>query len=623
MTVAARIIEKAQQLHQAGRWQEAERLYLQALDRSPGESNGLHLLGLLHAETGREETAAQLLSAAIGIEGPSPHLCRNLGIILERQGKPEAAVACYRQALSMQPGAPDVWSRLAELLCGLGRFGDAAQAWRRAVETSPEPVEAQIPWRLAWAKSLALAGDRESAKELLQRILRVEPSHVDARYDLGVILMQLDQAEAAITEFEQVVAAAPHHGEAHNNLGLLLHSMGDPARARQHYAAALSANPDSTPARYNLGTLLQEIGEIDLAAAEQRHVLELDPAHAGAWTNLSNCLLSLGDPEAARECAEQALRLAPGQPSARWNAGLADLTAGRLRDGWPGYEARFELPGGARRRPVRMPLWKGEPLAGKSILVYAEQGLGDTLHFCRYLAKLSGLGARVVFECPGRLAPLLETLDPRPELVEAPCKAGPRNRLSRPAAQPARTVRDELGLHTCRARLPDRHPGRPGPLAAAIEPSATAPSGWVRFAGKPQVQERPQPEHSLPGMDPLRSVPGLSLVHLQFGVEAPADLVDLDLGPAVGDFADTAGLIEELDLVITVDTSMVHLAGALGKQTWLLLPYAADWRWLRDRSDSPWYPSVRIFRQPRPDDWASVMHEVAAELRHTMDSCHP
>lgn len=623
MTVAARIIEKAQQLHQAGRWQEAEQLYLQALDQSPGESNGLHLLGLLHAETGREDTAAQLLSAAIGIEGPSPHLCRNLGIILERQGKPEAAVACYRQALSMQPGAPDVWSRLAELLCGLGRFGDAAQAWRRAVETSPEPVEAQIPWRLAWAKSLALAGDRESAKELLQRILRVEPSHVDARYDLGVILMQLDQAGAAVAEFEQVVAAAPHHGEAHNNLGLLLHSMGDPARARQHYAAALSANPDSTPARYNLGTLLQEIGEIDLAAAEQRHVLELDPAHAGAWTNLSNCLLSLGDPEAARECAEQALRLAPGQPSARWNAGLADLTAGRLRDGWPGYEARFELPGGARRRPFRMPLWKGEPLAGKSILVYAEQGLGDTLHFCRYLAKLSGLGARVVFECPGRLAPLLETLDPRPELVEAPAKPVPETDYHVP-------LLSLPGLfETSLASIP----AEPGYLTATPDARARwrqrlsplRPRHLVGFVsrGNPKYKNDRNRSIPFPEWTPLRSVPGLSLVHLQFGVEAPADLVDLDLGPAVGDFADTAGLIEELDLVITVDTSMVHLAGALGKQTWLLLPYAADWRWLRDRSDSPWYPSVRIFRQPRPGDWASVMHEVAAELRHTMDSCHP
>lgn len=575
---------------------------------------GLHLLGLLHAETGREDTAAQLLSAAIGIEGPSPHLCRNLGIILERQGKQEAAVACHRQAVTIQPGATDVWVRLAEVLGGIGRFGDATQAWRRAIETSCDPAEKQIPWRLAWAKALALAGDRESAREMLERILRMDPGHVSASYDLGVVLMQLDRVPEAVAEFAKVVTADPVHAEAHNNLGVLLHSLGDTDRARHHYMASLEARPDAITARYNLGTLLQETGEIELAINELRRVLDFNTRHEGAWTNLSNCLLSLGDPDAALECAGKALALAPGLRSATWNAGLAQLTIGRLREGWSGYEVRFELAGGTRRRPFPMPLWRGEPLAGKTILVYAEQGLGDTLHFCRYLAKLEERGARVFFECPEKLAPVLGTLRPKPELVVAPVNPIPFADYHVPLLSLPGLFETTLDSIPAYGRYLAADPEAQARWRHRVAP--LRPRRLVGFVSQGNPKYKNDRNRSIPFSEwaPLHSLPGIAMVHLQFGVAAPPELADLDLGPEVGDFADTAGLVEELDLVITVDTSMAHLAGALGKETWLLLPYAADWRWLRGRSDSPWYPSVRILRQPRPGDWQSVMSDVAAAI---------
>lgn len=619
MTAAARTIEKAQQLHQAGRWQEAERLYVQALEQSPGETTGLHLLGLLHAETGREDTAAQLLTAAIGIEGPSSHLCRNLGIILERQGKLEASIACYRQALTSQPEATDVWVRLAELLGAAGRFGEAAQAWRRAVETGRDPVESQIPWRLAWARALALAGDRESARELLERILRIDPAHIPARYDLGVVLMQLDRVPQAVGEFQRVVASDPCHGEAQNNLGVLLQSLGQADQARGHYAASLEACPDATAPRYNLGTLLQELGEFDLAIRELRHVLDLDAEHEGAWTNLSNCLLSLGDPGGALECAGRALAIAPGHRAASWNAGLAHLTTGQLLDGWSGYEARFDLPGGARRRPFPMPLWRGEPLAGRTILVYAEQGLGDTLHFCRYLPKLAERGAHVIFECPAKLLRVLETLQPGPELLVTPVDPIPFADYHVPL----------LSLPGLFETTITSIPAFPSYLAGSRDAQVQwrerlaplRPRKVIGFVSQGNPKYKNDRNRSIPfrAWEPLRSLPGVALVNLQFGVTAPPELADLDLGPELGDFADTAALVEELDLVITVDTSMVHLAGALGKETWLLLPYAADWRWLRGRSDSPWYPSVRIFRQSRAGDWQSVMGDVAGALANRQE----
>ena len=614
MTSSARTIEKAQQLHQAGRWREAEHLYLQALERTPGDSNGLHLLGLLHAETGRPDTAAQLLRAAIGLEGPAPYLCRNLGILLEQQGQPEAAVACYRQALAGEPGNAELWVRLAELLGGRGRFGEAAAGWQRAVESSREPFEQQIPWRLAWAQNLSLAGEQEPARELLERILRADPGQTAARYTLGVVFMHLDRITQAVEAFTEVIAADPAHGDAQNNLGVLLQSLGEPARARQHYTACLAVSPEAIGARYNLGTLLQEAGELDAAMAELRQVLARDETHAGAWTNLGSCLLGQGEIEAAVACAERALALDPEERSAVWNAGLAHLTAGRLSEGWRGYEARFHIPGAFPRRPFPMPLWRGEPLAGRTILVYAEQGLGDTLQFCRYLPLLAALGARVIFECPPKLTPLLETLDPRPELVPAPVDPAPAADFHLPLLSIPGLVGTTL----------ETIPASPRYLAA---PAASRerwrqrlaplrPRRLVGFVSQGNRQYKNDRNRSVAFAEwaPLGSLPGAALVHLQYGAAAPPGLAALDLGPEVGDFADTAGLVEELDLVITVDTSMVHLAGALGKPTWLLLPYAPDWRWLRDRRDSPWYPSVRIFRQPRPGDWAAVMAEVATAL---------
>lgn len=614
MQGAARKIERAQRLHQAGRWQEAEGLYLEALEQSPGEAEGLHLLGLLHAETGRPDTAVQLLRAAIGLEGPAPHLCRNLGILLERQNQPEAAVACYRQALAGQPEESGLWVRVAELLGGLGRFGEAAEAWHSAAKSRPDADRERVGWLVARAQNLALAGEHEQARVELASILQTHPQETAARYTLGVVFMHLDRIGPAVEAFAQVVAEDPAHADAQNNLGVLRQSLGETARARQHYAASLAVRPESIGARYNLGTLLQETGEIAAAMAELRQVLTRDPEHAGAWTNLGSCLLGQGDLEGAVRCAGRALTLDPTEPSAVWNAGLAHLTAGRLTEGWRGYEARFQIPGAFPRRPFAMPLWKGEPVVGRTILVYAEQGLGDTLQFCRYLPLLSAQGARVIFECPPKLQPLLETLDPRPELVPAPADPAPVADYHVPLLSVPGLVGTTIGTIPCAPRYlagPEAARERWRTRLAPLRPRRLV--GFVS-QGNPKYKNDRNRSTGFGAWEPVGLLPGVALVHLQYGVAAPPALVALDLGPEVGDFADTAGLVEELDLVITVDTSMVHLAGALGKPAWLLLPYAADWRWLQNRSDSPWYPSVRIFRQPRPGDWTAVMAEVATAL---------
>ncbi|MCX6604876.1 MAG: tetratricopeptide repeat protein [Acidobacteria bacterium] len=590
MTAAARKIEHARQLHNAGRWQEAERLYLQALDASPGETDGLHLLALLHADTGRPDTATQLLGAAIGIEGPKPHLCRNLGIILERQNKQEAAIACYRQAVLGEPNSADLWARMAELLSGLGRYGEAAQAWGRAIETTSAPIESQ-------------------------RILRIAPDHVASRFELGVVLMQLDRAQDAVSAFAAVVAAEPTHAQAHNNLAVLCHALSEHDRALVHYEQCLSLDPAYVEARYNFGTLLQERGDLEAATFEFQTVLAADPEHAAAWTNLGNCLLGCGEIAAALSCYGRTLALEPGETAAAWNAGIAHLTAGRFEQGWAGYERRFEVPGATPRRSYPMPLWHGEPLAGKTILVYAEQGLGDTLQFCRYLPLLADRRAKVYFDCPRSLAGLLGSLRTNPTLLMEPGSAAPTTDFYVPLLSVPAILKTDL----------DSIPASGGYLRAAPETRSAwgqrlEPLGRklrVGFVSQGNPRYKNDRNRSIPAelFAPLGQVPGVALINLQFGRPVPASLHALDLSAEIGDFASTAGLVEEMDLVISVDTSMAHLAGAVGKETWVLLAKAADWRWMRDRDDSPWYPKARLFRQTESHDWASVLQTVAEALR--------
>lgn len=614
MTNAARKIEQARHLHHKGRWAEAERLYLQALESSPGQTDGLHMLGLLHAQTGREDTAVQLLGAAVGIEGPKAHLCRSLGILLERQGRTDAAVACYRQSLAADGQATDVWVRMAELLTELGRFGEAAQSWRRALETDQRAVDSQIDWRFAWAKTLALSGDRMAAAEELSRILRIMPDHVGARFDLGVVQMQLDQVMEAVASFTQVVALAPAHVEAQNNLGVLLHALAEHERAQEHYEQCLVGQPDYMEARYNLGTLLQEMSEPEAAADEFRRVLEKTPEHAAAWTNLGNCLLGQGFPDRALQCYERTLALSPGEQAAIWNAGLAQLAAGRYAEGWQGYEARFDVPGATPRRPSRVPTWRGEPLTGKRIWVWAEQGLGDSLQFCRYLPLLFDQGATVVFEAPLTLHGLLSGLRGRVELV-APDP-------SRPIVADFQTPL--LSLPAVLGTTVETIPTPEGYLSAApglrefwrhrLESVRGAFRVGFVWQGNPRYKN--DRTRSLPanGLPPLRQVPGVALINLQFGKAAPPEVATLDLSAEIGDFASTAALVEELDLVVTVDTSMAHLAGALGKECWVLLGHSADWRWMQHRADSPWYSHHRLFRQRVAKDWSSVVTEVTTAL---------
>ncbi|MFN0100776.1 MAG: tetratricopeptide repeat protein [Bryobacteraceae bacterium] len=617
--------KRAKALHQAGHLQEAEAIYLRLLDQNPGDVEGLHLLALLHADTNRIDTSVQLLRAAIGIEGPRPWLCRNLGIVLERSGDRAAALACYRQALMEAPGDHELWAATATLLAADNRHGEAAGAWHKALESAPCTAEWDMRYRLPWANALALAGERGAAVAQYDRVLQRDPSNVEATFHRAVAYMQENEADTAVSGFRRTLELAPNHARAANNLGILYQLEKDYPRAIEQYRVAIREDRSFPAAIYNLGSAWNEFGRPRQAIAVFRKVLHLQPENTSAWTNLGNAWLACNQTQAALDCYRRTLAITPGDASAEWNTGIVALLTGDLQAGWKGYERRFDVKGSPVRRPFAAPQWRGEPLRGKTLLLHAEQGLGDTLQFIRYAPVFAAQGARVVVECQGALLPLLAGSNGVSEWFAAQRPAPGKNQSAPVDHLPFTDYQLPLLSAPALAETTlDSIPSSNGYLHAPVE-AAKRWEKWLRrpgrglrvgicWAGNPNHKN--DRNRSIPPelLSELEAAVGVEWINLQKGHRMASSLEMRNAARELGDFADTAGLIENLDLVISVDTSVAHLAGALGKPVWVLLPFAPDWRWLLDRSDSPWYAGARLFRQAETGKWRRVLERVAVEV---------
>ena len=396
--------------------------------------------------------------------------------------------------------------------------------------------------------------------------------------------------------------------------GAALHESGRYDDALALYDDALSRWPTLALLWNNRGNTFLELGFLDQAVKSYQHALELAPSLHDSRVALASCLQAQGDLQQAMvECA-RVLKAAPDHAEAHWNYALLMLLQGNYVNGFREYEWRWK-----KRRftsPLREfaePRWHGGDLGGKTILVYAEQGLGDTLQFCRYLPLLVQRGAKVVFECHQPLTRLMETLGSGISVVPFGGQLPPFD-----CHIPLLSIPYLLGstLETIPTTVPYLHvPEERRPFWQSVIPAARrARKIGICWAGKP----KPDPARSCPPelLQPLADLYGIAWVSLQVGQgDAKPGFPLIDLAMLLQDFSDTAALVEQLDLVITIDTSVAHLAGALGKQAWLLVPFAPDWRWGAERSDCPWYPTMRLFRQPAPADWESVVREVAAEVQ--------
>jgi len=539
----------------------------------------------------------------------------NLGNALMKMGRIEEAVASYGTALHIEPTYIKPHYNRANALIDLGRLDEAVAAYRITTLVSPDYSEAHSNR----GSALLALGRYEQALGAFNTALRISPDLAEAHYNRGRVLQELERPEEALAAYDTAIGLMPDHGPAHTNRGNILRDQGRFDDALMSFDIAARQGTGEAQAHCNRGNALQDLGRLDEALAAFDTSIRLRPLDAEAHSNRGTVLKDLGRLDDAVDAFVAAQRLDPDLAAARYNEAFPRLLAGDFALGWPQYEWRWRI-GSKRLRPrdFAQPQWSGQPVAGKTILLHAEQGLGDTIQFCRYAPLLAGLGARVLMEVPKAMINLLSGL------------AGVDRLIVAGAPLP------DFDLHCPMMSLPGAFgtglsdiPGEIPYLAA----DQTASRNWADRLAK---DHRPRiglvwagnPTHR---NDRNRSVPFAALgnllrldhVHwysLQVGArrddlaEAPIGAIE-DLAPLLDDFAATAAILSQLDLVITADTAVAHLAGALGRKTWVMLPFAPDWRWLMHRPDSPWYPTLRLVRQIERGDWTGVTSRIAEALR--------
>jgi Flp pilus assembly protein TadD len=413
----------------------------------------------------------------------------------------------------------------------------------------------------------------------------------------------------------QVLAQVPDQVDALHLLGVLAGQSGHPDQAIQLIGRAIQIRP-GFEAYSNLGVALREKGKLDAAIDAHRTALKLNPNYADAWRNLGVALNAKGLFDEAMAAFARALEIKPDFADVHFNIGVLMLLRGNFRAGWPEYEWRWKLQSQLTSQPVGAGQWDGSQLHGQNILIYAEQGIGDTLQFVRYVPLVVERGGRVSVECQRELVPLLEKRVGIERIIAAGAQ---RPRFERHCALLSLPLVFSTDLGSLPAQAPylKADPELVEKWKTKFGP-AHGPRVGLTWAGRPTHKNDRCRSIDLAQFAPLWRVKGVEFYSLQKGQSPgqapPAGTKWFDWTDDLHDFAQTAALVENLDLVVTVDTAVAHLAGAMGKPVWVLLPFVPDWRWLLDREDSPWYPAMRLFRQSAINDWASVIQRVAERL---------
>ncbi|MDR3402695.1 MAG: tetratricopeptide repeat protein [Chthoniobacter sp.] len=538
-------------------------------------------LALQHHQAGRLAEAEALYRQILAVQPNHAEAVHHLGVLAHQVGRHDLAVEWIRRALTLNPGNPAAQGNLGEALRGLGRFDEAVAAYRCALEMQPNVPE--------------------------------------VCNNLGNALKQQGRFEEAAVAYRQAIALRPLYANAHSNLGSVLTDQGRPEEAIAACGRALELKPDFAEARSNLGAALAEMGRFDDAIAAYRRALALRPNLAETHKNLGDALFETGRYEEALAAFHQAMTFKPGYPAAGFSQSLAWLLLGDFERGWLAYETRWETHR-LTKPNFHQPTWDGGPVDGRRVLVYAEQGLGDAIQFVRYAERIAERGGRVIVECQRPLMELFrsargvsevvatgEPLPPfdlhapmlsLPLVLETRWESIPRQ-VPYLSAEPGRRERWEQRLGNDRVRL------RVG----------------LAWSGSPQHRHARKRDLPVEKLEPLFHLEGIDYFSLQMGDAAAAiqrvsgTTTIIDHTAHLTDFADTAALMAELDLIISVDTAVAHLAGALGRPVWTLLPFVPDWRWGLEREDTPWYPTMRLFRQPALGDWDSVIQRTTIELK--------
>lgn len=532
-----------------------------------------------------------------------------LGLALLQQNVVAASIDAFERAIAQAPAVAAFHINFASALTAAGRLDDAVMALRQGLSLD----DAQPDGHFNLGNTLLATGRSDEAAQSFEKTLALAPDHAAAHNNLGHMLRQRGDLDAAIGRFLQATESDSRYAPAWSNLcGAMLES-GQTAAAIDAGRRATVADPSNAEGHYNLGNAYSAAPIAGEASACYRRALQIDGRYTDAWVNLGAALQHLGECEAAITALDQALVLAPGLPQAQWNKATALLLSGQLREGWALYEWRWRAVAGLTLPAVDRPRWDGASPEGQRLLVVAEQGLGDTVQFVRYAPMLRALGAHVTLECPASLKALLQGSNVADRLIAS---GDPRPDID--AWTPLMSLPGLFGTEM------DSIPGDCPYLSAAPADIPSAPDEralkvGIVWRGSLTNNRGRFRSCALSDLEPLSGVPGIRLFSLQTELAredaARLELLGIaDLGSGFDDFSGSAAAVQSMDLIVSVDTAMAHLAGALGKPVWTMLSAMPDWRWLLDRTDSPWYPTMRLFRQQRVSDWAQVVGEVSVAL---------
>ena len=599
-------------LHQRGQVAAAWGLYQQVIAAAPRHFNALHLAGIIAAQARQHDQAIDLIGRALTVEPGNAAAHYNLGNVLKDIDRHQDAIASYDRAIALDPANADPYNNRGSALLSLKRYDDAVAGFDQAIALKPDYAEAH------YNRGNALRGakDFEAALAGFDKAIALKPDYAEAYNNRGNTLRGLKRFDDAIASFDRAIALKPDYAEAYNNRGTALQNLERSEEAAASYDKAIALKPDHADAFYNRAVAQRLLKQPQAALASYDAALRLNPGHADSYFGRGVVHVSLKDYARAIIDFGRAIALDPAHADARWSLAVCRLQMGNFAEGWEGYEARWQAPqANLETRNFTQLLWRGQDdLAGKTILLHAEQGFGDTLQFVRYVPLVAAKAARVILEVQPPLVTLLQNLadhviakgDPLPPFdVQCPL-------LTLPLAfgTDAATIPAPQGYLT---PAPSKRADWAERLGAKTQPRI-----GLAWSGNP-----------IHGNDALRSIPladvisalpkGFTYVALQkdirTGERALLDAAGISyFGDAITDFSDTAALCTLMDTVISVDTSIAHLAGALAVPVWILLPFNPDWRWMLDHNASPWYDAAVLYRQETPGDWNAVLARVALAL---------
>jgi Flp pilus assembly protein TadD len=560
-----------------------------------------------------ELSAAQALYRALLDDYPAhAQIWGLLGSACRLSGEPGEALDCLEKAVAYAPGRNDLKAEHGIALSEAGRHDEAAMRLEAVLPAlAARGEDAAVVYAALGDACLAL--DRfDDAEAHYGEALAREPGNATAQVNRATALQRLGRREDAIGAYRAALESRPADAAALTNLGVALMEAGDLDEAVAVLTEAAALAPEDAVSRIDLGVALHRLGRLHDAETVFQLALDLAPGNPRAWSNLGNLLQErLLLPE-ARMAHENALVHGGDNPEFHWNHAMSLLLSGAFEKGFAEFEWRRQRPDFQGHR-IAGPAWDGRDPDGKRILLYTEQGSGDAIQFARYAGLLAQMGATVILACPAPLAGLFSTLDGPAEIVTNWHAAEPYDFHA-----PLMSLPYFLGTRADSIPASTPYLGVPKDAEVPLPAARAGCRVGLVWAGNPDHANDHNRSLALSALRPLFDVDGIEWFGLQVGPRA-AEISECgapirDLSPALGSFAETAAAMAALDLVISVDTAPAHLAGALGRPVWLLLPHAPDWRWLTDRDDSPWYPTMRLFRQPAPGEWDSAVAAIRSAL---------